>query len=72
MAEFSGIRILRKIAGDYGCNMPFSTLERRARTQIGNDVAALVGRRFVTASETNENERLNEARIKALEARLED
>lgn len=57
---------LRKILGDYGHNMPFSTLEQQDRGGIPNDLAALVGRRFVTASETNQSARLNEARVKAL------
>jgi putative DNA primase/helicase len=46
--------------------MPFSTIELRDRTAIPNDLAALVGRRFIIASETNDGARLNEARVKAL------
>jgi putative DNA primase/helicase len=46
--------------------MPFSTIELNQRSAIPNDVAALVGRRFVTASETNDGTRLNEGRVKAL------
>jgi putative DNA primase/helicase len=57
---------LNAALGDYAYNMPFSTVELRDRTAIPNDVAALVDRRFVTASETNQGARLNEARIKAL------
>jgi putative DNA primase/helicase len=52
--------------GDYAYATPFSTFELNQRTTIGNDLAALAGRRFVTASETNAHTRLNEARIKAL------
>jgi putative DNA primase/helicase len=52
--------------GDYASNMPFSTIEMHQRAAIPNDLAALVGRRFVVASETNDEARLNEARIKAL------
>ena len=37
----------------------------RDRAAIPNDLAALVGRRFVIASETNDGTRLNEARVKA-------
>ena len=33
---------------------------------VPNDLAALVGRRLVTASETNEGSRFNEARVKSL------
>ncbi len=57
---------LRWMLGDYGHNMPFSTIEMKDRSSIPNDLAALVNRRFVTASETNESTRMNEARTKAL------
>jgi putative DNA primase/helicase len=60
------LNTLRRVLGDYGHNMPFSTLEQQDRGGIPNDLAALVGRRFVTASETNQSARLNEARVKAL------
>jgi integrase len=46
--------------------MPFSTVELQQRAAIPNDLAALDGRRYVTASETNDGTRLNESRIKAL------
>jgi putative DNA primase/helicase len=46
--------------------MPFSTIEARDRAAIPNDLAALCGRRFVCASETNDGTCLNESRIKAL------
>lgn len=57
---------LLHLLSDYGFNMPFSTVEMRDRAAIPNDLAALVGRRFVTASETNDGTRLNESRVKAL------
>lgn len=57
---------LASLFGDYGWNMPFSTIEQHQRASIPNDMAALVGRRFVVASETNDGTRLNEARVKAL------
>jgi putative DNA primase/helicase len=60
------LSVLRHVLADYGHNLPFSALELGARSAIPNDVADLVGRRLVTASETNESARLNEARIKAL------
>lgn len=60
------LAILRALAGSYATNTPFSTLELGARPSIPNDLAALAGRRLVTASETNEGARLNEARLKAL------
>ena len=58
--------VLRDAFGDYAYNLPFSTFEMKARSSIPNDVAALPGRRFVTALENNESIPLNEARIKLL------
>jgi len=60
------VNTLKRLLGDYAWNMPFATIEMRDRAAIPNDVAALVNRRFVTASETNDGTRLNEARVKAL------
>ncbi|ODS55800.1 MAG: hypothetical protein ABS36_09440 [Acidobacteria bacterium SCN 69-37] len=57
---------LKRILGDYAWNMPFATVEWNGRGSIPNDLAALVGRRFITASETTDGARLNEARIKTL------
>jgi putative DNA primase/helicase len=52
--------------GTYAFNLPFSAFELTARSAISNDLATLPGKRFVTAVETDESARLNEARIKAL------
>lgn len=52
--------------GDYAYSSPFSTFELYQRANIPNDVAALEHKRFVNSSETNDNTRLNEARIKAM------
>ena len=60
------LAILRETLGQYAFNAPFSTFEAKDRSSIPNDLAALAGRRLVTASETNEGSRLNEARLKAL------
>lgn len=60
------LSILRHILGDYAYDAPFSTFELTQRAAIPNDLAALMGKRLVTSSETNEGTRLNEARIKAL------
>ena len=55
--------------GDYTDDMPYSTLERSERgSGIPNDVAKLVGKRFITCAEVNEFN-LNEARLKALTGR---
>ena len=60
------INVLRALLGLYAYNAPFATFESQARSQIPNDLAALVGRRLVSASETNPDTRLNEARMKML------
>jgi len=55
--------------GDYTDDMPYSTLERSDRgSAIPNDVAKLLGKRFITCAEVNEFS-LNEARLKALTGR---
>ncbi len=57
------------LLGDYTDDMPYSTLERSERGGgIPNDVAKLVGKRFITCAEVNEFN-LNEARLKALTGR---
>jgi len=60
------LEALRYVLGGYACNLPFSAFELQARSSIPNDLATLPGRRFVTAIESDETARLNEARIKAL------
>lgn len=60
------LNVMHALMGDYSYNLPFSAFEQNARSAISNDIAALPGRRFVIANETNESVRLNEARIKAL------
>ena len=60
------LKVLSTVLGDYAWNMPFSTVELRQRSTIPSDLAALQGRRFVTASETNDGVQLNESRIKTL------
>jgi putative DNA primase/helicase len=57
---------LRAAFGDYAVNSPFSTFEWDRNTQGTNDLAALAGARLVTAAETSEARRLNEARVKAI------
>ena len=60
------LNAIRHALGSYSFNLPFSAFELDARSTIPNDIAALPGRRFVTAIETAENSQLNAARIKAL------
>ena len=60
------IAIIRSVLGAYADDLPFSALELHQRSSIPNDIAKLVGKRFVTSAETNDGVRLNEARIKSL------
>ena len=60
------LEVLRHVFGVYAYNLPFSAFELKARSAIPNEIAALSGKRFVTAIETNESAELNEGRIKAL------
>lgn len=55
------------VLSDYADNLPFSSFEMTDRSTIPTDIAKLVGKRFVTASESSgDTVHLNEARIKAL------
>jgi putative DNA primase/helicase len=60
------LNAIRHALASYSFNLPFSAFELAGRSTLPNDVATLPGRRFVTAIETDETARLNEARIKAL------
>jgi putative DNA primase/helicase len=60
---------IARILGDYSDDLPFSALELHERSGIPNDIAKIVGKRFVTSSESGEARRLNEARVKALTGR---
>jgi putative DNA primase/helicase len=57
---------LEYVFGEYSYNAPFTMFELNERSSIPNDIAALNGKRFVTARETTEGSRFNEGRIKAL------
>lgn len=57
---------LHAALGDYAYSAPFSTFELYQRASIPNDLATLEHKRFVNSSETNDNTRLNEARVKAI------
>ncbi|MCR9093491.1 MAG: phage/plasmid primase, P4 family [bacterium] len=62
------VETLRAALGDYAKNTPAETLmaSQKGSGGISNDVARLKGARFVSASESDENRRLNEAKVKAL------
>lgn len=59
------LNVLTALLGDYAATTPFSTFTVR-RSEQTNDLAALCGKRFVSARETQENSRLDEGRIKAI------
>ena len=62
------LRVLSEVLGDHAYNTEFSTLiadPRNARSPR-NDIAAMAGKRFVTAQESKEGARLDESLIKTL------
>lgn len=54
---------IRKVLGSYAANTPTSTFVAR-RDGVPNDLAALVGKRMVSLSESEEGARLEEALVK--------
>ena len=67
------INTVSTILGDYSDNLAFSSLEHSPsgdKDKPSNDLAKLVGKRIVTASETSGG-RLNEARLKSMTGRDE-
>jgi putative DNA primase/helicase len=59
------------LLGDYADNLSFSALELHDRSSgsASGDIAKLVRKRFVTASESGESARFNESRLKTLTGR---
>jgi putative DNA primase/helicase len=60
------LSVLRHVLGDYAHNTSFSLFDYAARHDHSQNLAQLELRHFVTASESAENCRLNEDRLKAL------
>jgi putative DNA primase/helicase len=60
------LTVIGYVLGDYAKTVPFSMFELPNRSSVPDDVATLVDRRYVNASESIEAAKLNEARIKAL------
>jgi putative DNA primase/helicase len=58
------IEAIRHVLGDYARNTPIETFTQKREGGIPNDIAALAGARFVTASESQEGVTLNEALVK--------
>ncbi len=62
----SFLEMMVELMADYGRVTPTSTLLGKSASGIPNDVAALRGARFVSATEPEGRERLNEALVKRL------
>jgi putative DNA primase/helicase len=60
------LETVRQMLGDYAGQVPIDTLMLKPQGGIPNDIALLKGLRFVTSSETEENQRLAQARLKYL------
>ncbi len=58
--------IVSRVVGEYAVRTPVETVLVQRENGIPNDVAALMGARFVYTSESDEGRRLSEARIKDL------
>ena len=58
------VESIRHALGDYAMSTPMTTFMRKREEGIPNDIARLVGARFVTASETQEGGTLNETLVK--------
>ena len=60
------INVLMSLFGDYAMQTPTSTLMVKNSTAMSNDIARLLGTRFVAATEGEEGQRLSEVLIKRL------
>ncbi len=60
------IETIRDLLGDYAINAPVETFLAKKQSGIPNDVARLRGARFVSAQESDQGRRLNEALVKAM------
>lgn len=62
------LNTIQAVMGDYAATTAFTTFDADNRNQYGNDIAALMGRRFVAALEADSERKLSEARIKSVSA----
>lgn len=60
------LNTLSSVLGGYADSLPAGSLQFKKDEGIPNDLAKLVGRRFVTLIESNDGARFNEARLKSL------
>lgn len=58
------LEVLSRLLGDYAATASFETFNAERRSEQTNDLAALAGKRLVTAIETDEDRRMAEARVK--------
>lgn len=58
------LNAIRAALGEYGATTPFDTFDADRQRGPSNDLAALKGKRFVTAVETDNERRLAEAKVK--------
>ena len=60
------VEALRVVLGDYAADTPFTTFIERRSDSATNDLAALVGKRLITASEGEDTQSFNESLLKQL------
>jgi len=58
------INIIQKLLNDYAAQTPVSTIMKKAKGSIPNDIARLKGARFVSTTETEEDSHISDAEIK--------
>ena len=58
------INIIQKLLNDYAAQTPVSTIMKKAKGNIPNDIARLKGARFVSTTETEEDSRISDSEIK--------
>ena len=63
------VELIQDALGDYAKSTAVETLLMKKNETVGNDVAALKGARFVSASEVEQNRRLAEGKVKQLTGR---
>lgn len=60
--------LILNLLGEYGSTTTTQSIMQGSRSAIPNDIARLKGKRFIVVPETEENERMNAALVKALSA----
>lgn len=58
------LEVLQSLIGQYAINSRIEAFTVKSNSGVPNDIARLAGARFVTVSETNEGQKLNESLIK--------